>query len=105
VLFTIYNVNLNLFGATRLTVEFTAAGAVVPYSDISVFKAIRYFSSYDYFLLALEILIIIYFFFEFMLPNALRVRSTTFFVNFSLSFAKNDGNTSWKCGRGTILQL
>ncbi|UJR08879.1 hypothetical protein I4U23_013134 [Adineta vaga] len=58
--FTVYNANINLFCQIKLTVEFPASGGAVPSKSFSTVKLIRYVSSMDYFVLACEILFIIF---------------------------------------------
>eukprot|EP01114_Cavostelium_apophysatum_P005981 TRINITY_DN1716_c0_g1_i1.p1 TRINITY_DN1716_c0_g1~~TRINITY_DN1716_c0_g1_i1.p1 ORF type:complete len:1754 (-),score=458.67 TRINITY_DN1716_c0_g1_i1:2672-7933(-) len=73
--FPLYNVNLNLVGAVRLVLEFTAAGNVVPFEDVGVVKAIRYLDTYDYVVLAIELLLIAYFLLEFLVREIFEMRS------------------------------
>lgn len=76
--FTVYNANINLFCQIKLTVEFPASGGAVPSKSFSTTKLIRvtiqsksfnffkilfrfqYVSSMDYFVLACEILFIVF---------------------------------------------
>ncbi|CAF4205861.1 unnamed protein product [Rotaria sp. Silwood2] len=58
--FTVYNANINLFCQIKLTVEFPASGGAVPSKSFSTVKLIRYVSSMDYFVLACEILFVIF---------------------------------------------
>ncbi|CAF0936292.1 unnamed protein product [Adineta steineri] len=58
--FTLYNANINLFCQIKLTVEFPAAGGAIPSKTFSTVKLIRYVSTMDYFVLACEILFIIF---------------------------------------------
>lgn len=58
--FTVYNANINLFCQIKLTVEFPASGGAVPSKQFSTVKLIRYVSSMDYFVLACEILFVVF---------------------------------------------
>ncbi|CAF2049019.1 unnamed protein product [Rotaria magnacalcarata] len=58
--FTVYNANINLFCQIKLTVEFPASGGAVASKSFATVKLIRYVSSMDYFVLACEILFIIF---------------------------------------------
>ncbi|CAF3336661.1 unnamed protein product [Rotaria socialis] len=58
--FTVYNANINLFCQIELIVEFPASGGAVASKSFSTVKLIRYVSSMDYFVLACEILFIIF---------------------------------------------
>ncbi|CAF0734186.1 unnamed protein product [Rotaria sordida] len=58
--FTVYNANINLFCQIKLTVEFPASGGAVPSKTFTTVKLIRYVSSMDYFVLACEILFVIF---------------------------------------------
>ncbi|CAF0929169.1 unnamed protein product [Adineta ricciae] len=58
--FTLYNANINLFCQIKLTVEFPASGGAVPSKSFASVKLIRYVTSMDYFVLACEILFIIF---------------------------------------------
>ncbi|CAF4587465.1 unnamed protein product [Rotaria sp. Silwood1] len=58
--FTVYNANINLFCQIKLTVEFPASGGAIPSKSFSTVKLIRYVSSMDYFVLACEVLFVIF---------------------------------------------
>ncbi|UJR37362.1 hypothetical protein I4U23_030070 [Adineta vaga] len=58
--FTLYNANINLFCQVKLTVEFPASGGAVSSKSFASVKLIRYVSTMDYFVLACEILFIIF---------------------------------------------
>lgn len=64
--FTIYNANLNIFAVSRLGIEIPASGQPVPFYSTNNIAALRYETSKDYVMLALEILIIIYFSIEYL---------------------------------------
>ncbi|CAF0799310.1 unnamed protein product [Didymodactylos carnosus] len=58
--FTVYNANINLFCQIRLMVEFPATGGAIPTQLFNTVKLIRYVSSMDYFVLACEVLFILF---------------------------------------------
>ncbi|CAF0813690.1 unnamed protein product [Brachionus calyciflorus] len=58
--FTIYNANINLFCQVRLTTEFPPTGGAFPSSTFRTVKLIRYVTPMDYFVLACEILCVIF---------------------------------------------
>ncbi|CAF3934368.1 unnamed protein product [Adineta steineri] len=58
--FTVYNANINLFCQIKLTVEFPASGGAIASKTFSTVKLIRYVSSMDYFVLACEIIFVIF---------------------------------------------
>jgi len=58
--FTVYNANINLFCVVRLVVEFPATGGAVSSWQFRTVKLIRYVTTYDYFLLAMEILYMLF---------------------------------------------
>jgi hypothetical protein len=85
--FTIYNPNINMLSAMRFILEFTASGNGVSYSQISTVKALKYNDSFDAFLAFIEIVIILYFFVEFILAeiyeiNHLRWKYLSSFWNY-----------------------
>jgi len=61
--FTVYNANVNLFCVIRFVVEFPATGGAIPSWQFRTVKLIRYVSTYDYFLLACEVLYILFIFY------------------------------------------
>ncbi|XP_076822255.1 polycystin-2-like protein 1 isoform X2 [Clavelina lepadiformis] len=58
--FTVYNANINLFCVVRLVVEFPATGGAVPSWQFRTVKLIRYVTNYDYFLMACEVLYMLF---------------------------------------------
>jgi len=58
--FTVYNANINLFCVVRLVVEFPATGGAVSSWQFRTVKLIRYVTTYDYFLLACEVLYVLF---------------------------------------------
>ncbi|XP_039274381.2 polycystin-2-like protein 1 [Styela clava] len=58
--FSVYNANINLFCVVRLVVEFPATGGALPSWQFRTVKLIRYVSTYDYFLMACEILYVLF---------------------------------------------
>nr|CAB3264909.1 polycystin-2-like [Phallusia mammillata] len=61
--FTVYNANINLFCVVRLVVEFPPTGGAVPSWKFRTVKLIRYVTTYDYFLMACEILYMLFIFY------------------------------------------
>jgi hypothetical protein len=64
--FTAYNLNLNIFLTMQIGCEIPASGELIPFSNVNTVKALRYETGTDFALLALEILIVIYFFIEYI---------------------------------------
>uniref|UniRef100_H2Y8T2 EF-hand domain-containing protein n=1 Tax=Ciona savignyi TaxID=51511 RepID=H2Y8T2_CIOSA len=58
--FTVYNANINLFCVIRLVVEFPATGGAVPSYQFRTVKLLRYVTTYDYFLMACEVLYMLF---------------------------------------------
>ena len=58
--FTIYNANINLFCTVRLITEFPPTGGVLASSSFRTVKLIRYLTPMDYFVLACEIIFILF---------------------------------------------
>ncbi|CAF0734591.1 unnamed protein product [Didymodactylos carnosus] len=58
--FTVYNANINLFCQIRMIVEFPATGGAIPSQAFNTVKLIRYVSSKDYFVLACEVLFVLF---------------------------------------------
>ncbi|BFZ03162.1 hypothetical protein BsWGS_06200 [Bradybaena similaris] len=58
--FTVYNANINLFCIITLLVEFPATGGAIPSWAFNTVKLIRYVSSFDYFIMACEIIFVIF---------------------------------------------
>lgn len=54
--FTIYNANINLFSVIKLVMEMPATGGVIPSWSLRTVKLLRYVSTFDYFVLACEIM-------------------------------------------------
>lgn len=75
--FTIYNANINLFCQIRLLTEFPATGGAFPSWTYRTVKLIRYVTPMDYFVLACEIIFVL-----FVLYYSIE---ETLEVNFSLS--------------------
>ena len=84
--FSIYNGNFNHFAVVRLAVEFLLSGSyifnvvaalstiilgeIIPYvGEVAVVKALKYVTPYHHFLLALEIIVLMYFFVAFPLAE------------------------------------
>lgn len=70
--FTVYNANINLFCAIRLIVEFPATGGAISSWDFRTVKLIRYVTIKDYFIMACE-LIFVLFIFYYIVEEALEV--------------------------------
>nr|AKN21732.1 PKD2L-2 [Schmidtea mediterranea] len=58
--FTIYNANINLFCIIKLVGEFPPVGGVLPSYEFRTVKLIRYVNPLDFFVLACEILFVLY---------------------------------------------
>ena len=58
--FTVYNANINMFCAIRLILECPAAGGCMPSYSFRTVKLIRYVTPFDYAILGLEILFVIF---------------------------------------------
>ncbi|CAF0782686.1 unnamed protein product [Didymodactylos carnosus] len=58
--FTIYNANINLFCQIRLIFEFPAVGGMLTSSVFRAVKLIRYVTVFDYFIMACEILFVLF---------------------------------------------
>ncbi len=61
--FTIYNANINLFCQIRLTIEQPNTGGATPTWLFRSVKLIRYVSSFDYFIMACEIIFFLFIFY------------------------------------------
>ncbi|KYO25132.1 hypothetical protein Y1Q_0001766 [Alligator mississippiensis] len=61
--FSVYNANINLFCVLRLVVEFPATGGAIPSWQIRTVKLIRYVSTWDFFIVACEIVFCIFIFY------------------------------------------
>eukprot|EP00118_Oscarella_pearsei_P013529 m.109041 g.109041 ORF g.109041 m.109041 type:complete len:797 (+) comp37336_c0_seq2:145-2535(+) len=57
--FSVYNANINLFCVVKLVVEFPPSGGAFASSTLWSIKLLRYVTSYDYFVMACEILFVI----------------------------------------------
>ncbi|XP_051935332.1 polycystic kidney disease 2-like 1 protein [Hippocampus zosterae] len=78
--FSTYNANINMFCVIRLVVEFPATGGAIPSYQIRTVKLIRYINSWDYFILACEMvfcLFILYYVVEEILE--LRIHKFSYF--------------------------
>lgn len=71
--FTVYNANINLFCVVRLVVEFPATGGALPSWQFRTVKLIRYVSNYDYFLMACEVLYILFIFY-YIIEESLEIK-------------------------------
>lgn len=58
--FTVYNANINLFCLIRLITEFPATGGAIPTWTFRTVKLIRYVTPMDFFVLACEILFVLF---------------------------------------------
>eukprot|EP00040_Diaphanoeca_grandis_P020192 m.107400 g.107400 ORF g.107400 m.107400 type:complete len:688 (+) comp27793_c1_seq1:310-2373(+) len=58
--FTVYNANINLFCVVKYVFEFPASGGVSATSQFRTIKLIRYVDSYDYFVMACEIVFVLF---------------------------------------------
>lgn len=58
--FTVYNANINLFCVVKYIFEFPASGGVVSSSQFRSMKLIRYVDAYDYFVLACEVVFVLF---------------------------------------------
>jgi polycystin 2 len=58
--FSVYNANINLFCQIRLISEFPSTGGVLPSFQFRTVKLLRYVSSMDYFVLACEIIFVLF---------------------------------------------
>lgn len=90
--FTVYNVNLNLFGMVRLYVEFPVSGETISNFDVNVVRSLRFLlpsicfllklvrniTAYDFFIWVVVALVIIYFIIEFVFIEGYEV--TTYFI-------------------------
>ncbi|NWZ95201.1 PK2L1 protein, partial [Nesospiza acunhae] len=61
--FSVYNANINLFCVLRLVVEFPATGGAIPSWQIRTVKLIRYVSTWDFFVVACEIVFCVFIFY------------------------------------------
>uniref|UniRef100_A0A8C8BDB9 Polycystin 2 like 1, transient receptor potential cation channel n=1 Tax=Otus sunia TaxID=257818 RepID=A0A8C8BDB9_9STRI len=61
--FSVYNANINLFCVLRLVVEFPATGGAIPSWQIRTVKLIRYVSTWDFFIVACEIVFCVFIFY------------------------------------------
>uniref|UniRef100_A0A8C2U7Y5 Polycystin 2 like 1, transient receptor potential cation channel n=1 Tax=Coturnix japonica TaxID=93934 RepID=A0A8C2U7Y5_COTJA len=61
--FSVYNANINLFCVLRLVVEFPATGGAIPSWQIRTVKLIRYVSTWDFFIVACEIVFCLFIFY------------------------------------------
>ncbi|XP_005098717.1 polycystic kidney disease 2-like 1 protein [Aplysia californica] len=58
--FTVYNANINLFCVITLLVEFPSTGGAVPSWSFLTVKLIRYVSDFDFFVMACEIIFVVF---------------------------------------------
>ncbi|XP_060096937.1 polycystin-2-like protein 1 [Heteronotia binoei] len=61
--FSVYNANINLFCVLRLVVEFPATGGAIPSWQIRTVKLLRYVSTWDFFIVACEIIFCVFIFY------------------------------------------
>ncbi|XP_048362000.1 polycystic kidney disease 2-like 1 protein isoform X2 [Sphaerodactylus townsendi] len=61
--FSVYNANINLFCVLRLVVEFPATGGAIPSWQIRTVKLLRYVSTWDFFIVACEIVFCVFIFY------------------------------------------
>ncbi|NXU48707.1 PK2L1 protein, partial [Turnix velox] len=61
--FSVYNANINLFCVLRLVVEFPATGGAIPSWQIRTVKLIRYVSTWDFFIVACEVVFCVFIFY------------------------------------------
>uniref|UniRef100_A0A8C4P9Y3 Polycystin 2 like 1, transient receptor potential cation channel n=1 Tax=Dromaius novaehollandiae TaxID=8790 RepID=A0A8C4P9Y3_DRONO len=61
--FSVYNANINLFCVLRLVVEFPATGGAIPSWQIRTVKLIRYVTTWDFFIVACEIVFCVFIFY------------------------------------------
>ncbi|XP_005048373.1 PREDICTED: polycystic kidney disease 2-like 1 protein [Ficedula albicollis] len=71
--FSVYNANINLFCVLRLVVEFPATGGAIPSWQIRTVKLIRYISTWDFFIVACEIVFCVFIFY-YVVEEALELR-------------------------------
>uniref|UniRef100_A0A8C5JR05 Polycystin 2 like 1, transient receptor potential cation channel n=1 Tax=Junco hyemalis TaxID=40217 RepID=A0A8C5JR05_JUNHY len=71
--FSVYNANINLFCVLRLVVEFPATGGAIPSWQIRTVKLIRYVSTWDFFIVACEIVFCVFIFY-YVVEEALELR-------------------------------
>ena len=58
--FTVFNANVNLFCVVQMAFEFPATGGVIPSQTVRTVRLLKYTEIEDYFLLATEIIFILY---------------------------------------------
>lgn len=58
--YSVYNGNVNLFNIGRFVLEFPATGGVLPTFRLLTLKFIRYVTTFDYFILACEIIFMLF---------------------------------------------
>ncbi|XP_065832466.1 polycystin-2-like [Oscarella lobularis] len=58
--FTVYNANVNLFCVVKLIIEFPPSGGAFISSNVWSIKLLRYVTSFDYFILACEIIFVLF---------------------------------------------
>ncbi|XP_034993769.2 polycystin-2-like protein 1 [Zootoca vivipara] len=61
--FSVYNANINLFCVLRLVIEFPATGGAIPSWQIRTVKLLRYVSTWDFFIVACEIVFCVFIFY------------------------------------------
>ncbi|NXM84406.1 PK2L1 protein, partial [Oenanthe oenanthe] len=71
--FSVYNANINLFCVLRLVVEFPATGGAIPSWQIRTVKLIRYVSTWDFLIVACEIVFCVFIFY-YVVEEALELR-------------------------------
>jgi hypothetical protein len=69
---TVYNANINMFSQIRLLVEFPSTGGALPQWSFKTVKLIRYVTPFDYFILTLECLFVLFVFY-YTIEEALEV--------------------------------
>lgn len=73
--FTLYNVNLNLFGVINLIAEFSSSGELLPTWKFSIIRNHIYFSASEVFLIIFQILTVAYFIYAFPLREIIEFKS------------------------------
>jgi len=58
--FTVYNANINLFCIITLVLEYPPTGGCIPFFKFRTLKLLRYVNSLDYFVMACELIFVIY---------------------------------------------
>ncbi|KAM7305363.1 polycystin-2 [Ixodes scapularis] len=72
--FTVYNANVNLFCVIKLVFEFPATGGMIPSWSFRTVKLLRYVSTGDYFVLACEVVFVIFILY-YIVEEALEIKS------------------------------